>query len=79
MAEPAKRNAGYDDLLSIPDNMTGEIIGGELIVTPRPAHRHIFAASRLGADLFRLTSLAGEAPGAGYSWPNRRFISARKT
>jgi Uma2 family endonuclease len=31
--------------------MTGEIIDGELIVSPRPARRHIEAASTLGGEL----------------------------
>jgi hypothetical protein len=34
MAEPDKKKAGYDDLYAVPENMTGEIIGGELTVTP---------------------------------------------
>lgn len=63
MAEPAKRNARYDDLLSVPYNMTGEIIGGELIATPRPAHRHIFAASCLRAELIPPYQLGRGGPG----------------
>lgn len=47
MAEPAKKEATYDDLYSISDNMTGEIIDGELIVTPRPSRKHIYTASAL--------------------------------
>jgi len=51
MTEPAKRRAAYKDLFSIPDNMTGEIINGELIVTTRPSRKHAIAASRLGGAL----------------------------
>ncbi|RPJ09949.1 MAG: Uma2 family endonuclease, partial [Deltaproteobacteria bacterium] len=51
MAEAAKKQAVYEDLYTIPENMTGEIIDGELIVTPRPARRHAHAASALGADI----------------------------
>jgi len=51
MAAPAKKQATYDDLYRIPENMTGEIIDGELIVTPRPAWRHIDVASSLGGEL----------------------------
>lgn len=47
MTEPARKKATYEDLYSIPENMTGEIINGELIVTPRPSRRHIYAASAL--------------------------------
>jgi len=48
MGEPANRVAVYEDLYSIPENMTGEIIDGELIVTPRPSRKHTSAASSLG-------------------------------
>ena len=47
MSEPAKRRATYEDLYSIPENMTGEIVDGELIVYPRPAGKHVYAASAL--------------------------------
>lgn len=43
--------ATYEDLCNVPENMTGEIIDGELIVTPRPAWRHIDVASSLGGEL----------------------------
>jgi Uma2 family endonuclease len=51
MPEPAKKMATYQDLCNVPENMTAEIIDGELFATPRPARRHIDAASSLGAEL----------------------------
>ncbi|MEW6350538.1 MAG: Uma2 family endonuclease [Thermodesulfobacteriota bacterium] len=51
MGTTAKREATYEDLYRIPEHMTGEIIDGELIVTPRPARRHAEAASSLGGEL----------------------------
>ena len=39
MAVALKKQAVYDDLFSLPDNMVGEIIDGELIATPRPSRR----------------------------------------
>lgn len=51
MSEPARKKATYEDLYAIPENMTGEIINGELIVTPRPSRKHIYAASALGGEL----------------------------
>jgi Uma2 family endonuclease len=51
MVTSAPRRATYDDLLSVPDNLVGELIDGELITQPRPATRHARAASRLGAEL----------------------------
>ncbi len=47
MSEPPKRKATYEDLSNIPENMTGEIINGELIVTPRPSRKHTYASSAL--------------------------------
>jgi Uma2 family endonuclease len=51
MAEPAKKGATYQDLFAIPENMTGEILDGELIVTPRPSRKHVFTATALGAKV----------------------------
>ncbi len=51
MTEPARKRAVYEDLFTIPVNMTGEIINGELIVTPRPSRRHIYAGSTLGDEI----------------------------
>ncbi len=51
MAEAVKKPAIYDDLYAIPENMTGEIINGELIVTPRPTRDHAYTASALGSEV----------------------------
>ena len=51
MAEAAREKATYEDLYNIPENMTGEIIDGELIVTPRPSRNHVYAASALGIEV----------------------------
>lgn len=40
MAEPAKRNATYEDLLALPEGVRGEIIHGSLYVQPSPAPPH---------------------------------------
>jgi Uma2 family endonuclease len=45
------RPATYDDLLALPEHVVGEIIDGELIVSPRPAPRHAVATSVLGGEL----------------------------
>lgn len=46
-----KREATYDDVLALPEHVVGEIIGGELIVSPRPAPPHALTSSVLGGDL----------------------------
>jgi hypothetical protein len=43
VAEPSKKSATYDDLYTMPENMTREIIDGELIVTPKPSRKHAYA------------------------------------
>jgi len=48
---PFDRPATYDDLANLPDNLVGEIVEGELHASPRPAPRHLGAASRLGGLL----------------------------
>jgi Uma2 family endonuclease len=63
MSEPAKKKATYEDLYSVPDNMTGEIINGELIVTPRPSRRHTNAASSLGFEIGPAYQLGRGGPG----------------
>ncbi len=45
---PTRRPATYEDLLALPEHVVGEIVAGELHVSPRPASRHARASSRLG-------------------------------
>jgi Uma2 family endonuclease len=41
----------YAELETLPENKIGEIIDGELFVSPRPASPHALASSVIGADL----------------------------
>lgn len=41
----------YEQLVALPDGLTGEIINGQLRTQPRPAWPHSLAGSRLGADI----------------------------
>jgi Uma2 family endonuclease len=50
-ARQARAPATYDDLRALPDNVTGELIDGELHASRRPAPPHAFAGSALGADV----------------------------
>jgi Uma2 family endonuclease len=52
MAAPAPRRATLEDLQGLPENVVGEILDGELIVSPRPASLHARAASSLGGELY---------------------------
>jgi Uma2 family endonuclease len=45
------RPASYEDILRLPENKVGEIVDGELIVSPRPGPRHALASSSLGAEI----------------------------
>ncbi len=64
MSEPARKRATYEDLYAIPENMTGEIIDGELVVTPRPSRKHVRAASIMGIRIGSPYDLGeGEGPG----------------
>ena len=51
MSDIAKKKARYEDLCSLPENVVGEIVDGELIATPRPHYRHGLALSVLGATI----------------------------
>jgi Uma2 family endonuclease len=43
--------ATYADIEALPPHQVGEILGGELFASPRPAFGHASAASRLGMDI----------------------------
>lgn len=51
MASPLRRPATYDDILRLPEHQVGEILGGELHVSPRPTPRHAIASSAIGGEL----------------------------
>jgi Uma2 family endonuclease len=51
MGSEAKKFATYEDLLKVPDHLVAEIVGGELITSPRPSMRHAQASSSLVGDI----------------------------
>jgi Uma2 family endonuclease len=64
LPRPKTRPATWDDLLDVPEHLTGEIVEGELVVHPRPGTPHTVVASDLGMLLggtFRFGS--GGGPG----------------
>jgi Uma2 family endonuclease len=48
---PFDRQATYEDLVKLPDNLVAEIVDGELHASPRPAPRHAAAEGAVGALL----------------------------
>ncbi len=38
--KPSRREAAYDDLESVPPHRVGEIVGGDLYVSPQPETLH---------------------------------------
>jgi Uma2 family endonuclease len=51
VTQPARLPATYDDILALPENVVGEIVNGELIVSPRPTGPHALATSSLGVEV----------------------------
>ncbi len=51
MSFSAKKKAAYEDLFDIPENLTGEIINGELTTTPRTSPKHMHSASALAGKI----------------------------
>jgi Uma2 family endonuclease len=51
VVQSAKRIASYEDILALPAHVVGEVVAGELHVSPRPGPRHSMAASALGEEL----------------------------
>ncbi len=51
MRPETQREATYEDLARLPEHVTGQIIAGELIASPRPANDHAVASSTLGSEL----------------------------
>jgi Uma2 family endonuclease len=49
---PKPRPATYEDIVRLPEYLVGEIIDGDLIVSPRPAPVHALASSSLGGEIY---------------------------
>ncbi len=63
----ARRPATYEDLLALPEHVVGEIVGGDLVVSPRPAVPQAVGASALGATLLPPFQF-GDGGGPGGWW-----------
>jgi Uma2 family endonuclease len=63
MLEAASKTASYQDLFTLPENMVGEIIAGQLYTHPRPAPKHAAAYSALGGTLWNPFQRGSDGPG----------------
>lgn len=68
MASSARRPrpATYADLAALPPHVVGEILAGELIVSPRPASPHAYAAGKILRDADG--SFGSDGPGGPGGW-----------
>jgi len=66
IARPTR--ATYADVDLVPENMVGEIINGELVVSPRPAPKHARAATALSSSIFGGFDGPAGAPDGGGWW-----------
>lgn len=69
-ATPRRKPATYEDILALPEHLTGEILDGELFALPRPSPRHARASSGLGGVLFD----SFDRPGGGGDSPGGWWI-----
>lgn len=60
---PAPKPATYDDLVALPEDVVGEIVDRELVVSPRPAGPHALGASALGGTLIPPFQFGKGGPG----------------
>ncbi len=66
LAKSIRRPATYEDLLALPEHLVGEIIAGQLEVSPRPSSAHALACGALHVDLGK--SLRGGGPDDPKGW-----------
>lgn len=67
--QTAARLSMYDQLAALPESLTGEILNGQLHARPRPAPRHVRAASRLDRIIGRSYDDGEDGPGGWWILP----------
>lgn len=69
MGPPARiRQATYDDVLRAPPHLVAEILGGELVLSPRPTGEHGRTETGLAADLLPRFGRRRGGSGPGGWW-----------
>jgi Uma2 family endonuclease len=66
---PAKKPASYADLEALPEHLVGEILDGELIVSPRPSPQHGRVEAGISADLVGPFDRGRGGPGGWWILP----------
>ncbi len=61
-----RRRATYADIEALPEHLVGEILAGELVVSPRPAMPHATTSMSLGADISAPFQRGRGGPGGWY-------------
>jgi len=79
MARAAHHKTLYEALEALPEGLIGEILDGQLHTQPRPALRHMLAASNLGAELIRRYSHGRDGPGGWWIVVEPEIHFARRT
>lgn len=57
------RPLGYQDILDLPEHVTGEILSGQLHTQPRPTSRHALIETGIASGLFGPTRFGGSDGG----------------
>jgi hypothetical protein len=78
-AVPDHSRSLYEQLSMLPDNLVGEIIGGELHTQPRPRGRHIAAESGLHLRIGGPFRLGEGGPGGWWILPEPEVHFVRDT
>jgi hypothetical protein len=63
VTQPVRGPARYEELIALPENQVGEIVGGVLYASPRPAVPHAVAGSSLGGTLIPPFHFGDGGPG----------------
>ena len=63
-----KKRATYEDIVALPEHVVGEIINGELFVSPRPATPHALAATGIGSAIHGRFNGRGGGPTDPGGW-----------
>ena len=69
----------YERRLALPENLVGEVIGGELYTQPRPSGRHGVAEGLIGAELLPPFQLGRNGPGGWWIVPEPEIHFIRDT